>query len=268
MSEVVRVASQVGAVDSPGANGANGATADGHGRRDLSHDELRDVRERTVAKHMPLVYRLSRRFDNCGEPIEDLVQVGAIGLLKAIAKFDESRGFKFVTYAVPVIVGEIKNYLRDHGWAVKVPRKLQRNKLMVHRATDALSHTLGHSPEVPEIASATGLSEQEVYDTFEVANFSHPLSLEAEYPGDGGRDASRLLDYVGAEDPRFEALSDKLDLADTMRSLDRREMTIIYLKFYAGLSQSQIAKRMGISQMHVSRLQRHALGKLRAELNA
>ena len=228
----------------------------------------RDVaaRERMVAEHLPLVYRLCRRFVHSGELLEDLFQVGSIGLLKAIEKFDPDRGFQFKTYAVPVIVGEIKNYLRDHGWAVKIPRKVQRHKLAVLRAVESLSQSLGRAPTVQEIAEATGLTQEEVYDTFEVGNYSSPLSLDARHDGNGSKDVYTLLDYLGSEDPQFDRLSDRMDLADTISCLDKREKTILYLKFFAGLSQADIAKRLGMSQMYVSRLQRHALGKLKQGL--
>ena len=241
-------------------------------------------RERLVASHIPLVHRLCRRFRDCGEPQEDLVQVGCIGLLKASKKFDPDRGISFITYAVPVIVGEVKNYLRDHGWAVKVPRKIQKQKLAVQRAVESLGHSLGRSPTFTEIAEATEITEAEVFDTFEVGNYGRPLSLDAEYDGNGSKDVSTVLDYIGAEDPRFEKLGDRMDLGQTFSSLTTREKAIIYMKFYVGLSQTEIAKRIGISQteiglsqteiakrigisqMHVSRLQRHALGLLREGL--
>lgn len=198
--------------------------------------------------------------------MEDLVQIGSVGLLKAIDKFDPQRGFSFTTYAVPVIVGEIKNYLRDHGWAVKVPRRLQRNKIAVNRAADGLTQVLGRSPTVADIAKFTELTHEEVYDTFEVGAYGRPLSLEAGYIGNGSGDPVSLLEYVGMEDPAFDRLSDRMDLTNTLQCLDQREETIVYLKFYAGLSQTKIAERLGISQMHVSRLQRRALEKLREVL--
>lgn len=224
------------------------------------------ARDQLVAEYLPLVHRLCRKFIHSGEPFDDLVQVGSIGLLKAIEKFDATRGFKLSTYAVPVIVGEIKNYLRDHGWAVRVPRKLQMQKLAVQRSVDSLSQSLSRAPTVQEITLDTRLSQEEVYDTFEVGNFGKPLSLEAEYGEEGEKDASTLLDYLGSEDPRFAWLNTRIDLAKTITCLTPREKTIIYLKFYAGLSQMEIAKRLGISQMHVSRLQRSALGKLKHDL--
>lgn len=229
----------------------------------------RDVEasERLLADHLPLVRRLCRRFSHSGEPLEDLVQVGSIGLIKAIAKYDPDRGNGFVAFAVPVIVGEIKNYFRDHGWAVKVPRKLQRQKRVVEKAIESLSQSLGRAPTMPEIAEATGFSEEEVYDTFDVEGYGKPLSLDTEYcNGNGGEEVSTLLDFVGGEDPRLEDLSERLDLADALQSLNGQEATVIRLKFYTGLSQTEIANRLGVSQMHVSRLQRNALGKLKRNL--
>ncbi len=219
-------------------------------------------RSRLAAQYLPLVRRLCNRYRYSGVAPDDLFQIGSLGLLKAIDKFDPDRGSQFMSFAIPVILGEIKNYFRDHGWAVKVPRKLQRNKVQVERAVESLTHEHGRSPTVPEIAAATEISEEEVYDTFEVVKYGNLLSLEAEYEQNGSGDASRFLDYLGADDPRLERVADKIDLSTTLDCLTDRERTIIRLKFYAGLSQTKIAARLGISQMHVSRLQRNALAKL------
>ena len=231
-------------------------------------DRPEDVRtrDRLVNDHLGLVYRLCRRFVHSSEPLEDLAQVGTIGLLKAIKKFDSTRGISFTTYAVPVIVGEIKNHLRDHGWSVKVPRKLQRQKLAVQRAVDSLGQSLGRPPTIPEIAEATEFSEEEVFDTFEVVNYARPMSLDAEFTRNGGKDSTSLIDCVGSEDPQFDRLSDVMDLINTLGCLDNREKTVLYLKFYADLPQTEIGRRLGISQMHVSRVQRNALSKLRQDL--
>ena len=220
-------------------------------------------RESAVLDYQPLVHRLCRRFSGYGEPMDDLLQVGTIGLIKAIAKFDASRGNSFITYAVPVIVGEIKNYLRDNGWAVKMPRKLQSHRLAVQRAGGSLGHSLGRAPTVLEIAEETELSQEQVMDTFGVENYGRPLSLHTEYKNGDGSSETYLIDRVGSWDPEFETLMDKLDLDNSFRCLGKRERTIIYLKFYGGLTQMEIAGRLHISQMHVSRLQRRALGKLR-----
>ena len=174
-----------GGVDSQ----ANGV-ADGVDSAGPKVELTAEDRDRLIAGHIPLVHRLCRRFRDCGEAQEDLVQVGCIGLLKASKKFDPDRGVSFITYAVPVIVGEIKNHLRDHGWAVKVPRKIQKQKMAVQRAVESLGHILGRSPTFSEIAEATGISEAEIFDTFEVGNYGRPLSLDAEYDGNGTKDSS------------------------------------------------------------------------------
>ena len=226
------------------------------------------TRDYMAEKYLPLVRRLAWKFSRSGEPLEDLVQVGAVGLLKAIEKYDPTRGSKFESYAIPVIVGEIKNYFRDHGWAVKVPRKLQAHWLSVRKAVESLEQSLGRSPGIQEIAEATGFSREEVMDTFELTSLGNPLSLDNEYQGDNGEESYTLADSLGDEDPRFDGLLDELTLSHALRSLGPREKTIIQLKFYAGLSQTQIGNRMGISQMHVSRLQRKAINNLRLSLTS
>ncbi len=162
-----------------------------------------------------------------------------------------------------MILGEIKNYFRDHGWAVKIPRKLQRQKVAVNRTVESLTQQLGQAPTIPEIAQATGFSEEEVYDTLEVDKCGKPLSLDAEYGGNGTGESSSLMDYLASEDAEFEKLTDRITLTDALGSLNEREKTIIQLKFHKGLSQTKIAERLGISQMHVSRLQRNALTELK-----
>ena len=225
-----------------------------------------EAAERLVVDHLALVKRLCWRFHSSGEPQEDLIQVGTIGLLKAIKKFDPELGSSFISFAVPVVVGEIKNYFRDHGWAVKVPRKLQSQKMAVDQAVVGLTQNLGHTPTVPKIAEDTGFSIEEIAETFEVERFGKPLSLDAQYESDDSEDVSSILDYMGVPDADLEGLADRVDLELALDGVDSREQAIIYLKFYSGLSQSAIAKRLGISQMHVSRLQRTALNKLKSSL--
>ena len=224
-----------------------------------------EVRNRMVEEYLPLVSRLCRRFGHIGEPHEDLFQVGSIGLLKAIEKFDVTRGINFKSYAIPVVLGEIKNYLRDHGWALKVPRKLQTHRLAVARAVEALEQSLGRSPIASEIAEKAELSQDEVMDAFELGRCSNPVSLDAEYENDD-EDGTTLIEQLGREDPLFHNLGDRMDLDDALNGLPEREKAIILLKFYADLPQTEVAKRLGISQMHVSRLQRLALGKLKLRL--
>jgi len=230
--------------------------------------ETREItfRDQLVAQHLPLVNRLCRRFQHLGEPMDDLVQVGTIGLIKAIDKYDPQRGNKLAAFAIPVVVGEIKNYFRDHGWAVKLPRKLQRQKLLVDRTVEILTQQLGRSPTVAEIGGAIGISEEEVFQTFEVERFGRPLSLDVEHIRDDGQEGTTILDHLGEEDPDLEFLAQRMDLKVALGDVDSRERKILYLKFYSGLSQSAIAQRLGISQMHVSRLQRSALTKLKQSL--
>ena len=222
-------------------------------------------RNRLVADNLSLVRRLCSRFRHSGEPMEDLIQVGSIGLIRAADRYDPQRG-SFMAFAVPAIIGEVKNYFRDHGWAVKIPRKIQRQKLEVSRTVATLNQRLGRSPTIPEIAEATGFSEDEIYQTFDVDGYGKPLSLHEEHNSDGSDDPTTILDYLGSEDPELEALPDKLDLNQTLDCLSDREKDIIYLYYYADLPQTEIAKRIGICQMQVSRLQRRALSKLKQEM--
>ena len=247
--------------------GCDGGTTVTQGLLDLWRESGSvDARDRLVAEYLPLVRRVCRRFGYLGEPLEDLVQVGTMGLIKAIDKFDPAKGNSLLAFAVPVMVGEIKNYFRDHGWAVKIPRKIQRQKLAVDRTIESLTQTLGRTPTVPAIGQATGYSEQQVYESFEVERFGRPLSLDAEYQRDDSEDSSSILDYVGLPDPELETLAENIDLSSALGCVDPRERAIIFLKFHSGLSQTAIAARLGISQMHVSRLQRNALSKLKSRL--
>ena len=195
-----------------------------------------------------------------------MCQVGSIGLIKAVEKFDTERSSNFTDFAIPVIIGEIKNYLRDHGWSVKVPRKLQQHKMAVGRSVEALNQRLGRSPTVQEIAADTGLSEEDVYDTFELTECGRPLSLDAQIDSADRQARASLLDFIGGEDPQFQARLNKIDLEEAINNLDNRRKTIIHLKFYQGLPQTEIARRLGISQMHVSRLQREAINQIKVNL--
>ncbi len=216
-----------------------------------------------VTKHLGLVRRLCGRFRNSGELMEDLVQVGSVGLLKAVAKYDPELGSNFVAYAIPVIVGEIKNYFRDHGWAVKIPRKLQPHKLAVGRSIDRLYQDLGRSPTIQEIAQVTGFSEDEVSQTFEVEFYGKPVSLDTEYDSERSDESSSVIDYLGNVDPYLESAPDRLDLAQALGDLENREKSIIYMYYYQDLSQTEIAKKFALSQVQVSRIQRRALEKLK-----
>jgi RNA polymerase sigma-B factor len=233
------------------------------GANDVEREELR---EELVVAHLNLVRFLAMKFVNRGEPLDDLVQVGTLGLLKAIDRFDTERGVEFTTYATPTIVGEIKRHFRDKGWAVKVPRRLQELNQSVNRSIDALAIELGRSPTVAELAEKLNASEEEILEAQELGQAYNLLSLDSEVGGDGDKKSQTLADTVGMTDAGMELLEDRANLERAFHVLTGRERVIIYLRFYESVSQTEIAARLQVSQMHVSRLQAKALEKLRGAL--
>lgn len=221
------------------------------------------IRDELVVNHLNLVRYLAVRFANRGEAIDDLIQVGTVGLIKAIDRFDVGRGVEFTTYATPTIIGEIKRYFRDKGWAVKVPRRLQELNLAVNRAVERLSVDFGRAATVADLAKELGASDEEIIEAQELGQAYNLLSLDTELFADGEAKAATLLDYVGASDEGFNLLEDKANLERAFEVLDRRERIIVYLRFYQSVSQAEIARRLNVSQMHVSRLQARALDKLK-----
>lgn len=232
-------------------------------REDRDYEGLRDE---LVVVHLNLVRFLAVRFANRGEPLDDLVQVGTVGLLKAIDRFDTDRGVEFTTYATPTIVGEIKRYFRDKGWAVKVPRRLQELNLAVNRASDKLAIELGRSPTVAELATHLNAGEDEILEAQELGQAYNLLSLDSEVSGENDKKSQTLADTVGVADEGLKLLEDRANLDRAFSVLNGRERVIIYLRFYESVSQTEIAKRLNVSQMHVSRLQAKALEKLRSVL--
>jgi RNA polymerase sigma-B factor len=230
------------------------------------HAEYERLRDELVVTHLNLARFLAVKFSNRGEPLDDLVQVGTVGLLKAIDRFDVERGVEFTTYATPTIVGEIKRYFRDKGWAVKVPRRLQELNLAVNRNSDKLAIDLGRSPTVAELAERLHATEEEILEAQELGQAYNLLSLDSEVSGDSDKKSQTLADTVGANDAGLELLEDRANLERAFEVLSGRERVIIYLRFYESVSQTEIAKRLNVSQMHVSRLQAKALEKLRAIL--
>jgi RNA polymerase sigma-B factor len=222
------------------------------------------VRHQLVAIHQPLVEHLARRFRNRGEPYDDLVQVATIGLIKAVDRYDPERGVEFSTYATPTIVGEIKRWFRDKGWAVRVPRRLQELRLEIGSATASLTQELGRSPTVAELAERIGAGEDEVLEGLESAAAYSTLSLDA--PDGSDADGPSVLDMLGVEDEALEGVENREALKPLLAGLPERERRILLLRFFAGMTQSQIAIEVGISQMHVSRLLARTLVKLREGL--
>jgi RNA polymerase sigma-B factor len=224
------------------------------------------AREQLIEQYMSLVRSLARRYAYRGEQLDDLVQIGAIGLIKAIDRFDLGRGVELTTYATPNIIGEIKRHFRDRGWSVRVPRGLQELNIQLSRLLEELTVQLGRSPTIPELAKAAGVTDEEVLEALESGRAYSSLSLSAGTSQDE-EGALDPLESIGTEEPRYEISEDMAVLAPGFRVLDDRERRILHLRFFEGLTQSQIAQQVGISQMHVSRLIRRSLDKIRAEID-
>ncbi|HZE28640.1 MAG TPA: SigB/SigF/SigG family RNA polymerase sigma factor [Gaiellaceae bacterium] len=226
------------------------------------------AREQLIEQYMSLVRSLARRYSYRGEQLEDLVQIGAIGLIKAIDRFDVNRGVELTTYATPNIIGEIKRHFRDRGWSVRVPRGLQELNIQLSRLIEELTVQNGRSPTIPELAKAASVTDEEVLEALESGRAYSSLSLSA---GSGGHDEDGELDpleSLGTEEHQYEVSEDRAVLEPGFRVLDERERKILHLRFFEGLTQSQIAQQVGISQMHVSRLIRRSLEKIREEIAA
>jgi RNA polymerase sigma-B factor len=225
--------------------------------------EERDrLRERLVAGYEGLVHFLARRFQNRGEPLEDVVQVGFLGLIKAIDRFDPSLGNEFTTFATPTILGEIKRYFRDKGWAIRFPRRLQELYQQVVRVNEEMKNQLGRQPSMAEVAERLGVEQDDVLEAMEMSSAFTPVSIDATTGGDDD-DGRQLSEAVGGEDPNLDRVEMRQVLDRAMQHLNERERRIMIMRFFDEMSQSEVAKRLGISQMHVSRLQRAALEHLR-----
>jgi RNA polymerase sigma-B factor len=225
------------------------------------------AREQLINQYMSLVRSLARRYSYRGEQLEDLVQIGAIGLIKAIDRFDLERGVELTTYATPNIIGEIKRHFRDKGWSVRVPRGLQELNVQLSRLIEQLTVQLGRSPTIPELAKAAGSEEEEVLEALESGRAYSSLSLSTGGSQDDGEELDPL-ESIGSEEHQYEVSEDRAVLAPGFKVLDERERRILHLRFFEGLTQSQIAQHVGISQMHVSRLIRRSLEKIREEIAA
>src|SRR5262245_14493976 len=222
-----------------------------------------EARDRALVELMPLVRALASRYAGRGEPLEDLVQVGSIGLIKAVDRFDVDRGVDFPSYAVPTIVGEIRRHFRDKAWAMHVPRRLKELSLRLSRILDQLTNELGRSPTIAELAAAAGVEEEEAIDALDSMNAYSTRSLDA--PFDDSSDDS-LSEKLGADEAGYTEVEDGTLLAAGLDALDERERQIVELRFFHELTQSQIASEIGISQMHVSRLLRRALATMRGRI--
>jgi len=219
------------------------------------------ARERLVEMYLPLAEHLARRFRHRGELMDDLVQVASLALLKSIDGFDPNRGAAFTSYAIPMIVGELKRHFRDKGWDVRVPRRLQELRLEISKISGDLAQKLGRSPTVADLAAHVHVTDEEIIEALDCAQAYRALSLHA--PVSGDESAGELMDLLGKADPELESVEHRAALRPALARLPHREQKIIAMRFFGNMTQSQIAAEIGISQMHVSRLLAHALTVLR-----
>jgi RNA polymerase sigma-B factor len=222
----------------------------------------RRLRDELVEAHMGLAEYLARRFANRGEPLDDLVQVGLLGLVKAVDRFDPSRGVEFSTYATHTIAGELKRHFRDKGWAVRAPRRMQELYLRLTKVVGSLGQQLGRSPTIAELAVETQVSEEEVLEALEAGQAYRFASLDV--PKGANGDGDTLGEGLGEDDPGLVDVESRVVLSPLMARLPPRQQVIVRLRFFEGLTQSEIASRLGISQMHVSRLLARSVAVLRA----
>lgn len=238
---------------------------------DLTTEELFDRRHEpaardTIVEHfLPLAQNLARRYQRSGQPLDDLVQIASIGLIKAVDRYDPTRGVSFESYAVPTILGELKRYHRDRGWSVRMPRRLQELALLLKDAVPRLSQELRRSPTIEEIADHTGLMTEEVLEALDAQDAYASLSLDA--PLDEHSESATLADRVSIDDD-LEIVEDWVEFEPHLRRLSERERRIIVLRFFKDWTQSEIAEELGISQMHVSRLLSQTLKALRDAVGA
>jgi RNA polymerase sigma-B factor len=220
------------------------------------------AREALVERFLPLARQLARRYQRAGEPLDDLIQVASLGLLKAIERFDPARETAFSSFAVPTILGELKRHFRDKGWSVRVPRDLQELAVKVDRVGADMGRTLGRAPTTDELAKQLGVTHEQVLEAREAAGAYRAVSLDR--PRGDGDDEGELVDALGTEDHGFAVAEDSATVQRLMRVLTEREREVLRLRFEEDLTQSEIGIRVGVSQMHVSRLIRQSVARLRA----
>ncbi len=220
------------------------------------------ARELLVQRYLPLAKRLARRYGRSSEPLDDLQQVASLGLLKALDRFDPERGTAFASFALPTILGELRRYFRDCGWSVHVPRGTQERALRVQHAHEQLA-TADRAPTVTQLAEYLELDREQVLDALQAVEAYETLSLDAPCPGDEGDSVTSFVETFGVEDESYERAELRAAMSGALEQLDERERTVIRMRFVDDLSQTQIAARIGVSQMQVSRLLRRALERLR-----
>lgn len=282
--EIAGVAKRLGVYDAPEPATPDPAAGPGHSQppaateeqlvtsmldilSQLRHGatERRRIRERVVAAYTPFATSLARRFARRGEPFDDLRQVALVGLLKAVDGYDPGRGREFTAYAKPTILGELRRHFRDRTWAVTVPRRHKELRLALNAAGDDLTQRLGRSPSVAELAAHLGVGVEDVLQALEAAQAYQPVSLSTPV-GDRDGSGATLAELVGDPDRELTAVEDRATVPAIIGTLPERERRILTMRFYHDMTQSQIASRTGVSQMHVSRLIKASLARLRREL--
>ncbi|WP_408964522.1 SigB/SigF/SigG family RNA polymerase sigma factor [Nonomuraea angiospora] len=233
----------------------------------ISHLDAARIRERLVEMHEGLVTEITRRYRYRGESMDDLRQAAYVGLMKAVNGYDPSLGHDFRGYAMVTVLGEVKRHFRDRTWAVRVPRVYQERRIEINKATAELTQVLGHSPTVAELAAKLDISEEDVLLAMEASTAYSALSLDAPVGG-GDEDAAELGDLLAAQDHSLDTLVDAQAIKPLIDALPARERNILLMRFYGNMTQSEIAQEFGISQMHVSRILRAVLTKLRTALTA
>jgi RNA polymerase sigma-B factor len=241
-----------------GENDLTGLVRRYHGTGDTA------ARARAIELSLPLVRSIARRFAGRGEPFDDLVQVGTIGVIKAVDRFDPARGCAFVTYATPTVIGEIKRHFRDHGWDVRVPRGLQELIVRLAKEEDRLAVELGRAPTVVELSGSLGVDEELLLEAMQAGRAYNASAVAL--AGQDDEESQQLLDQLGETDPGYERSEERALLRKGLTVLDRREIRVLALRFNEGRTQSEIAHVIGCSQMHVSRIERAALEKMRTEI--
>lgn len=232
--------------------------------RELRRSGNEEIRAHLIERHEGLVRHVVNDYRDSGAPYEDLIGVGHIGLVNAVDRFDPERGTKFATFAVPTIRGELRRYFRDSMWGVRVPRRVQELSLKVRDAAEEFASEHGVAPKVRDLAARLGVTEEAIIEAIEVGNQYELASIEESGPeGDDPDGGLSVADRAGEVDEILEALGDRDQIEWALKHLPPRERVIVKLRFFAEMSQQQVAQRLGISQMHVSRLQRKALERLR-----
>ena len=230
----------------------------------VNSPEFRVRRDKIIQRCLPLADHIARRFDGRGESRDDLVQVARVGLVNAVIRFDVDAGSDFVSFAVPTIMGEVRRHFRDNSWSVKVPRRLKELHLRLGAATAEMSQRLGRAPTPTELAAELEMDRDEVVEGLVAGSSYNTMSIDG--GGTGSEEAPAIADTLGDVDANLDRIENREALRPLLASLPERERTVLVLRFFESLTQTQIAERVGISQMHVSRLLAKSLAQLRDQL--